>query len=181
MLFIGPLRASLGQKNNIADTYEMYRFATNGNVPGIASKMFKHFTKNYSPTSVSELWIPAALAVSGHTREEHLKFDDPDIVMKSAKQFVESNNDGRSILVSDNNGFDAAWINAYMHKFAGGNPFGHSSRRIGDLYAGLRKNFRDQNGWKKHKTTKHTHNPVDDAMGNAEALLFICQKYGISI
>jgi hypothetical protein len=130
---------------------------------------------------VSELWIPAALAVSGHTREEHLKFDDPVIVMKSAKQFVESNNDGRSILVSDNNGFDAAWINAYMHKFAGGNPFGHSSRRIGDLYAGLRKNFRDQNGWKKHKTTKHTHNPVDDAMGNAEALLFICQKYGISI
>jgi hypothetical protein len=26
-------------------------------------------------------------------------------------------------------------------------------------------------GWKKLRTTKHTHHPVDDAMGNAEALL----------
>jgi hypothetical protein len=25
--------------------------------------------------------------------------------------------------------------------------------------------------WKKFRITKHTHNPVDDAVGNAEALL----------
>lgn len=29
---------------------------------------------------------------------------------------------------------------------------------------------------KKHRKTKHTHHPVDDAKGNAEALLFLISK-----
>jgi len=34
--------------------------------------------------------------------------------------------------------------------------------------------------WKHLRKTKHTHNPVDDAMGNAEALLEM-QKMGLKI
>jgi DNA polymerase III epsilon subunit-like protein len=130
---------------------------------------------------VSDKWLPDALAVSGHSREEHLTFDTPESVMVRARQFVEANMEGHAVLVSDNNGFDAAFMNHYMHKYTGGNPFGFSSRRIGDFYAGLEKNYKSANGWKKLRTTTHDHNPVNDALGNAEALLAIAKNFGIKL
>ncbi len=63
-----------------------------------------------------------------------------------------------------------ALINYYFHRFLGRNPFGFSGRRIGDLYAGLVKDASKATEWKKYRVTAHTHNPVDDAKGNAEAL-----------
>jgi hypothetical protein len=123
---------------------------------------------------ISDKWLPDALAISGHTREEHLTFDDPAEVMTTFGAWVEANNtEGRPIFVSDNNGFDWSWINWYFHHFVGKNPFGHSSRRIGDIYSGHVRNLRDTKGWKKFRTTKHTHHPVDDALGVAEAFLKI--------
>ena len=56
------------------------------------------------------------------------------------------------------------------NRFLGRNPFGFSGRRIGDLYAGLVKDASKATEWKKYRVTAHTHNPVDDAKGNAEAL-----------
>lgn len=77
--------------------------------------------------------------------------------------------DDRLMLVSDNNGYDAMWIAWYFHHFLGANPFGHSSTNLGSLYKGMVKDtFRN---FKHLRKTKHTHNPVADAMGNAEALL----------
>jgi hypothetical protein len=73
------------------------------------------------------------------------------------------------IFISDNPAYDWQWINFYFWRYFGANPFGHSARRIGDFYAGLKGDFRDSSGWKRLRVTKHTHNPVDDAMGNAEA------------
>jgi hypothetical protein len=66
----------------------------------------------------------------------------------------------------------------YFHHFLGENPFGYSSQNLGSLYKGLAKdtfvNF-------KHlRKTKHTHHPVDDAKGNAEALLEM-KGMGLSI
>lgn len=123
---------------------------------------------------ISNKWIPEALAVSGFVREQHEAFPEAVIVMdKFYKWIMETNTHGSPILISDNNGYDAAWINYYFLRFApqGKNPFGWSSRRIGDLYCGMVKDSRAQ--WKKLRKTKHTHNPVDDAKGNAEALLAI--------
>lgn len=51
------------------------------------------------------------------------------------------------------------------------NPFGHSGTRLNDLYAGIVKNVRKGFEFKKFRKTKPTHNPVDDAIGNAEAFL----------
>ena len=34
--------------------------------------------------------------------------------------------------------------------------------------------------WKKYRVTRHTHNPVDDARGNAEALLKF-REFGLKI
>jgi hypothetical protein len=117
----------------------------------------------------SDKFIPDALAVSGFSREETTSFDEPVQVMQQFQIWLTTNCKGRTLFVSDNNGFDWQFINWYFHHFLGSNPFGFSSTNLGSLYKGLQKdtfvNF-------KHlRKTKHTHNPVDDARGNAEALL----------
>ncbi len=76
---------------------------------------------------------------------------------------------GRCIFVSDNPAYDWQFPNFYFHKFLGANPFGHSARRIGDFYAGLRGDFTKTQEWKKLRRTVHDHHPVHDAMGNLEA------------
>jgi len=118
---------------------------------------------------ISNNYIEEALAVSGFSRKEHLKFDDPVDVMKEFAEWLNEHSKGRPILISDNNGYDASWINYYFLLYYGKNPFGWSSRRIGDLYCGMKMDT--WASWKKLRVTKHTHHPVDDAMGNAEALL----------
>lgn len=118
---------------------------------------------------ISNLYDPQALAVSGFSREEHEKFDDPVDVMREFAQWIEEHTVGRPILISDNNGYDASWINFYFHVYYGRNPFGWSSRRIGDLYCGMVNDVFAT--WKHLRKTEQSHNPVDDAMGNAEALL----------
>ncbi len=75
------------------------------------------------------------------------------------------------VFISDNPAYDWQWINYYFWKYQGANPFGHSARRIGDFYAGLTGDFWKTSQWKKLRQTKHDHNPVNDAKGNAEALL----------
>lgn len=121
---------------------------------------------------ICDTWEPDALAVSGFSREEHEGFDDPKEVMEAFAKWLDENSDKgrRPIFISDNPAFDWQWINGYFHKFLGKNPFGHSARRIGDLYCGLVKDARKNRDWKKMRKTKHTHNPVDDAKGNAEAM-----------
>ncbi len=122
---------------------------------------------------VSEEWNEQALAVSGFSREEHLTFDEPKDVMLAFDEWIKANSNGQAVFISDNPAFDWQWINYYFHFFLGKNPFGFSARRIGDLYAGLEKDFFAASRWKKFRKTRHTHNPVDDALGNAEALLQI--------
>jgi len=127
---------------------------------------------------ISNIWVPDALAISGFSREEHLTFDDPVKVMKDFAEWIKKVSVGSPILISDNNGYDASWINYYFHKFYGSNPFGWSSRRIGDLYCGMKMDSRAN--WKHLRKTRHDHNPINDALGNAEALLEI-QKMGLKI
>lgn len=118
---------------------------------------------------ISEKWDPQALAISGISRDEHLAFDDPKKVMEDFELWIKENNKGKPVFISDNNGFDFAWINWYFHHFLGRNPFGWSSRRIGDLYSGMQKDMFAK--WKWMRSTDHDHHPVNDAKGNAEALL----------
>jgi hypothetical protein len=118
---------------------------------------------------VSDKWVPAALAVSGFSREDTLGFDDAKSVMEAFASWLADSIKGRPMFVSDNNGFDWQFVNWYFWHFTGGNPFGHSSTNLGSLYKGLVKDT-SQN-FKRLRKTRHTHNPVDDAKGNAEALL----------
>ncbi len=128
---------------------------------------------------ISEKWIPEALAVSGFTREQTLAFDEPAVVIQRFSHWVKSGSAGRSLFVSDNNGFDWQFINWYCHHFVGANPFGHSSQNLGSLYKGLAKDMFAN--FKHLRRTKHTHHPVDDARGNAEALLQLKDLHELKI
>jgi len=121
---------------------------------------------------VSWEWIPEALAVSGFTRAQHEAFEVPEEVMKRFAEWINKTSDGKAIFISDNPAFDWQWINYYFHYYLGKNPFGFSARRIGDLYCGMKMDAGVNSEWKRlFRKTRHDHNPVNDAKGNAEALL----------
>ncbi len=127
---------------------------------------------------ISERWIPEALAVSGQSREETLAFEEPTAVMRRFADWLARECPQRMIFISDNNGFDWQFVNWYFHHFLGKNPFGHSSQNLGSLYKGLMKDAFAN--FKHLRKTRHTHHPVDDARGNAEALLEM-KKMGLGI
>ena len=128
---------------------------------------------------VSDKWQPEALAVSGFTRKEVEAFDDPATVMEAFRAWLAANVKGQPMFISDNNGFDWQFINWYFHHFLGANPFGHSSTNLGSLYKGVvRDTFRN---FKHLRKTQHTHHPVDDARGNAEALLAMIEQYELRV
>ncbi|RYD28089.1 MAG: exonuclease [Verrucomicrobiaceae bacterium] len=129
---------------------------------------------------ISDQFIPEALAVSGFTREQTLEFDPPEQVMSGFAAWLRSvSPGGRLLFISDNNGFDWQFINWYFHHFTGGNPFGFSSTNLGSLYKGMVKDTFQT--FKHLRRTSHTHHPVDDARGNAEALLVMKEKMGLKI
>lgn len=131
---------------------------------------------------IQDFYDVETLSISGFTREQHETFDDPQLVMLNFFKWIESVSVGRTVLISDNLAFDWKWIDYYFYKFVGTNPFGWSGRRIGDIYSGITNNAYKQNNWKrKYRKTKHTHNPVDDAKGNAEALIAFRDKLGFVV
>jgi DNA polymerase III epsilon subunit-like protein len=92
---------------------------------------------------ISDRWIPDALAVSGFTREQTIRFEEPIPVMTRFEEWVNTNSKGRPIFIADNPGFDFA-------------------------------------KWKHLRETRHSHNALDDAKGNAEAILKM-QDMGLKI
>lgn len=168
--------------------YIMVDVETDGPIPGdysmislgavlVNEKLDQTFYGQFRP--ISEKFIPEALAVSGHSREETLQFDDPAQVMIRFQEWIKSVCTDRPIFISDNNGFDWMFVCWYFHHFLGSNPFGHSSYNLGSLYKGMEKDtFKN---FKHLRKTTHTHHPVDDARGNAEALLVMKREMGLKI
>lgn len=135
-------------------------------------KFDKTFFAKIKP--ISEKWIPESLAISGYSREDTLYFEEPVIVMQRFANWIKQHNIGRAIFIADNNGFDWQFINYYFHAYTGNNPFGFSSTNLGSIYKGLVKDsFKN---FKHLRKTRHSHNPVDDATGNAEAFYTIVKQ-----
>jgi len=169
-------------------SYIMVDVESDGPIPGdysmvsfgaivVDSALDKTFYSRLRP--ISDKWLPDALKVSGFTREETAAFADPAAEMKRFSEWVRQNSKGRPMFISDNNGYDWQFINWYFHHFTNENPFGYSSTNLGSLYKGLVKDATVN--FKHLRRTKHTHNPVDDARGNAEALLVMKEKLGLKI
>ena len=169
-------------------TYIMVDIEADGPIPGdysmialgavvVEPALSRTFYGTLKP--ISAQWLPEALQVSGYRREETLSFDEPARVMARWNNWLRDQVQDRPLFISDNNGFDWQFVNWYFHHFLGKNPFGYSSTNLGSLYKGLMKdtfvNF-------KHlRKTQHTHHPVDDALGNAEALLHMKDVLGLNI
>lgn len=169
-------------------TWVMVDVETDGPIPGDYSMLLvgavivepslgRSFLGRLKP--ISERWEPSALKMNSLTREETLAFPDPTTTMHNFADWLKDNVRGRALFVSDNNGFDFMFVSWYFWHFLGQNPFGHSSTNLGSLYKGMisdvSKNF-------KHlRVTKHDHNPVNDAKGNAEAMLHMIQKMGLNV
>jgi hypothetical protein len=123
---------------------------------------------------ISSRWVPEVLAVSGITRDEHLGYPPAEKTMREFRDWlVLLTEQGKNslVFVSDNPAYDWQFINYYLHRFCGVNPFGYSAKRIGCMYAGLMGNTKKSRNWRDLRTIKHTHNPVDDALGVAEVLI----------
>lgn len=128
---------------------------------------------------ISDNYLPEALAISGYSRNDTLSFDDPQKIMVDFKKWIDNLSADKPVFISDNNGYDWMFICWYFHHFTGSNPFGHSSQNLGSLYKGMVKDM-FQN-FKHLRQTAHSHNPVDDAVGNAEALLILKNIHGLKI
>lgn len=156
--------------------YIMVDVEADGPIPGdysmislgavaVTDKLDQTFYAQLKP--ISEKFVPEALAVSGFSRADCLTFEDPQVKMKEFEKWLSQYE--RPMFIADNNGFDWQFINWYFHHFLNRNPFGFSSTNLGSLYKGLVKNAKKN--FKHLRKTKHTHHPVDDARGNAEAML----------
>lgn len=128
---------------------------------------------------ISDKFIPQALAVSGFSREQTLAFEEPALIMQRFADWLASVSRERLMFISDNNGFDWQFVNWYFHHFLGKNPFGFSSSNLGSLYKGMVKDTFQT--FKHLRKTAHTHHPVDDAKGNADALLTMKETLGLKI
>lgn len=158
---------------------------SDGPVPGLYSMVcFGAVAVGNFPTEpfhgkckpISDKWLPEALAISGITREQHLKFPEPVDTMHAFYEWLQQFKN--PVFIADNLAYDWQWINYYFHTFYGKNPFGWSGRSLKDLFCGYMND--PYYKWKQYRKTKHTHNPVDDAMGNAEALMHL-QKMAFNI
>ena len=168
--------------------YVVVDVEADGPVPGLFSmvslgaiivdrKLDKTFFGQCRP--ISEDWIPDALKVSGYTREQTLAFPEPEKTMREFADWLDSNRreKERLFFLSDNNGFDWQFICWYFWKFYGSCPFGHSSTNIGSFYKGLTRDIKKS--FKRLRKTKHDHNPVNDAKGNAEAFIAMVDEFKV--
>lgn len=122
---------------------------------------------------MSEIYLPSALESIGMTRAQTMEFThQPEEAMHLFRDWINENNkEGtRPMFFSDNNGFDFMFTHWYFIHFIKEDPFGWTSRNLQDIFRGMKMNMKDR-GFKKMRDTKHTHNPIDDSVGNAEALL----------
>ena len=167
-------------------TYVMVDIEADGPIPGdysmvalgaviVEPGLQRRFAARLRP--ISDRWIPEALAVSGFSRDETLSFPEAKDATERFRDWLAKEAKGQPRFVSDNNGFDWQFVNWYFHHFLGANPFGFSSTNLGSLYKGLVKDMSPN--FKQLRRTRHTHDPVDDAVGNAEAMLAMVAEMGL--
>lgn len=125
---------------------------------------------------ISGTSIQQALDTCGKTRSDLMVMAHPRTEMERFRSWLKSVSADRPVWWSDNPAFDWQFLNYYVQLFAPTRQLGWSCRRIGDLYAGYVRNSRDTKGWKKWRITQHTHNALDDASGNAEAIYSLMKR-----
>ena len=141
---------------------------------------------------IHDTYIPKALAVSGKTRAEIETWEHPRLVMPRFITWIQEHTRPNTTprIWSDNTSYDLMWLTLYINQFAQlDSPLGHYANNITDQYRGLIAGYK-ASGTKIPKEinrsftalrkTPHDHNPVNDAVGNAEALLAL-RSFGLQV
>jgi hypothetical protein len=159
-----------------------------GPCPGIFNMISFGFVSVADPTRtflgelapvVQHPGIPEHRAICGVSFETQSGYRAPSTVISAARDWLYALSGGKRVVIwSDNPAFDWQFWNWYCYRFIGENPAGFSARRIGDLDAGRRGEPLNTSAWTKRRETAHTHNPVDDARGNAEGLRWVLEQMG---
>lgn len=142
----------------------------------IDNKLNKTFYGKMAP--ISDRWIPEALAISGFTREQHLTFKKPQVIMPEFLNWVKEYGGDKVSFVSDCLTGDWLAANYYFHEFTGENPFGYSGRRLSDIICGMNHNLKTK--WKDRKSKERIHDPVFDAIENAKVFMDL-EKEGLKV
>jgi len=110
-----------------------------------------------------------AYEVNGFTHEQVQSFADPEMIVSAFYGWVKEIQgvQDRIYFVSDTTSFDFSFVNYYLWLFVGENPFGHAPMSLTNLRKGLTGNY-GANIYDL-RDTAHTHNALDDAIGNHEA------------
>ncbi len=128
-------------------------------------------------------WNPKAEATHGISREKAATFPEPAVEAARMQAWLRKTSGTRKVrLISDNPAFDASWLFALAHLHMDEDIFGHSARRIGDLYCGIKRDFGANTEWKDRFRPKgaHNHNAMDDAVANAQALLGLLEAFPLA-
>jgi hypothetical protein len=163
--------------------YIMIDVESDGPIPGdysmisfgavvVDDKLDKTFYSKLRP--ISPKFVPEALAISGFSREETLQFTDPGYVMSDFQRWLDENAGEKPVMVSDCS-YDWMFICWYFNHFLGHSPLGYWSENLESLYKGIERDM--DADFTPLRKTPHTHNPLDDAVGNAEALLLMRDTY----
>lgn len=156
----------------------IYNMLEIGSVAIMPDLSFRTFYGKLAP--ITDNYQQQAIAVTGLTRDVTANYPDPEATIIEFEYWVSFTNvSQKPQFFSDNNGFDWQFVNYYFWKFGKGNPFGHSSTNINSLYKGLTGTM--FSNFKHLRRTKHDHNPVNDAMGNAEALIEMKKRLDLKI
>lgn len=157
---------------------------TNGPAPGLYSMIeigcvvvedqSKTFFAQLKPLP-STLVLSEALQAIGRTAQETFEYPPAGFAIRDLDAWLQSL-EAKPIFFSDNNGFDFSFVNWYCWRFLDRNPFGHSSRSLPEFYAGGKHDLGKRQAWKKWRRTPHTHNALDDARGNVEALRTMLER-----
>jgi DNA polymerase III epsilon subunit-like protein len=123
---------------------------------------------------ISKDFVPDALKVSGfHLAKLKRTGKSPRGAMETFRKWVaETAGEAKPIFVGFNACYDWQFVNWYMERFAGGNPFGFGGIDIKSYYMGLSglpwaKTTSSQLPPEFQPDTAQTHNALDDARAQA--------------
>lgn len=158
-------------------TYIMVDVETDGPIPGDYSMISIGAVVVTDPTQsfygelqpISRRFDPAALRVSGTTREQSMRYPLAIDTMRNFAAWVAKHGGDDPHFVSDNAGFDWMFVCWYFHHFTGSCPFGYSSLSLTSLYKGSEGSLRAR--LKDVRAAPLSHHPLEDARANADVFL----------
>lgn len=168
-------------------SFFMVDIEADGPIPGdysMVSFAAVHVQTDLNETFFAELkpissnWAAKNLEVTGYTRQQTLAFPEAKDGMIQFDKWIRSTSKGNPRFISDN-AFDWMFMAWYFHHFMDCNPFGYSSWNLSSLNKGLTK--KSLSNFSHLRDTPHTHHPLDDARGNAEAMQKMIKEYDMKI